>query len=174
MIKTETISGFLVKNNCEIILFGKRWKKSSDRMYIGRYYHRLENNGRLSLPKAFRHRSSSWIVTRGLDGGLFLFEPDTFSARIGELNERTLTQKKNRDFTRLMVNDAVTVTPDSLGRVLLPEYLISLAELQKEVVIVGSYSFIEIWQREKYHHYLNSIAAHAEEIAESIEHQEQA
>lgn len=137
-------------------------------MFIGRYYHTLEANGRVSLPKTFREQAEDWIVTRGLDGGLFVFKESDFASRLRELNERTFTMKSNRDFIRLMTNEAQKVTADANGRVQLPEYLISFAQLDKNLVVVGSYGWIEIWNRDLYHDYLHRLEDQAETIAESL------
>lgn len=138
-------------------------------MLIGRYYHTLEANGRLALPKSFRETTKDWVVTRGLDGGLFLFPKGDFEKQIQELAERTFTTKTHRDFVRLMVNNAQAVEPDALGRVLLPEYLIKLADLTKQVVVVGSYTYLEIWDQTKYHAYLDALEPQAEAIAEQLQ-----
>lgn len=138
-------------------------------MFIGRYYHRLEDKGRVSLPKKFREIEKDWIVTRGLDGGLFVFKKSDFVEKIEEISQRTFTKKKNRDFVRLMVNEAQEVSADNNGRVSLPDYLITTAGLKKDLVVVGSYSYLEIWDVDKYHQYLDKLEGQAEEIAESIE-----
>ncbi len=138
-------------------------------MFIGRYYHTLEENGRVSLPKTFRDQEQNWIVTRGLDGGLFLFRQADFETKIQELADRTFTLKSNRDFIRLMTNEAQAITADANGRVQLPEYLIEFAQLTKDLVITGSYGWIEIWDRQAYHAYVDQIEDQAEAIAEQLE-----
>jgi MraZ protein len=137
-------------------------------MFIGRYYHSLEENNRLSLPKEFREQETEWVVTRGLDGGLFLYRAQDFQEELQKLTERTFTRKVHRDFIRLMANDAKAVSADNLGRVSLPEYLIEYAKLKKNVLIVGSYSRVEIWDRDLYHAYLDQLEDTAESIAESL------
>jgi MraZ protein len=141
-------------------------------MFIGKYYYSLEEKGRLSLPTEFRQESNSWVVTRGLDGGLFLFKESDFQAQLQNLKSRTFTKKINRDFVRLMTNEAKVVTPDKNGRVHLPEYLITFAKLQKAVVLVGSLEKIEIWNQDIYHNYIDSIESSAEQIAEQLEEDE--
>jgi MraZ protein len=137
-------------------------------MFIGRYYHTLEENGRVSLPKDFRDIETNWVVTRGLDGGLFLYRAQDFQEELQKLAERTFTRKAHRDFVRLMTNDAREVTADQNGRVSLPEYLIEYAKLTKQVVVVGSYTRVELWDRDLYHQYLEDVEARAEDIAESL------
>lgn len=140
-------------------------------MFLGRYYHTLESKGRLSLPKKFREAEENWIITRGLDGGLFLFRAEEFADQLRNLPQRTFTSKQHRDFLRLMANEAQAVSVDANGRVQLPEYLIDFAHLQKEVVVVGSLSWVEIWDRTRYHTYLAELEPQAEEIAESLSRQ---
>lgn len=137
-------------------------------MFIGRYYHTLEAKNRLSLPKAFRDIEANWIITRGLDGGLFGFRQNEFEKQLQELTQRTFTVKQNRDFVRLMTNDAYATAVDNQGRVQLPEYLTELADLQKQVVVVGSYNWIEIWNAERYHQYLDGLEKEAESISEQV------
>lgn len=137
-------------------------------MLIGKYYHHLEAKGRLSLPKAFRQINQTWVVTRGLDGCLFLLQEDSFQREIEKIADRSLTKKANRDLVRLMTNEAAVVTADEQGRVHLPEYLINFAKLSKEVVVVGSLQYLELWDQTSYHRYIDSIEADAVTIAESI------
>lgn len=138
-------------------------------MFIGRYYHTMEDKGRLSLPKPFREQQSDWVVTRGLDGGLYLFPQHTFAEQLQQLTDRTFTKKHDRDFVRYLTNDAHQVTVDSNGRVLLPEYLRQFAQLTKEAVVVGSFTYIEIWNPNTYHTYIDNVEQQAEHIAETIE-----
>lgn len=138
-------------------------------MYLGRYYHTIEEKGRISLPKKFREVTQKFVVTRGLDGGLFLFDHNEWVTQIGSISERTLTKKTHRDFARLMTNDAQEVEVDSQGRILIPDYLRVFATLVKQAVVVGSFNKIEIWNPDKYHTYIESIEKDAEQIAEDVE-----
>lgn len=88
---------------------------------------------------------------------------------MNNLEHQPFTKKRARDFMRLLSNDAYEVTPDSLGRITLPQSLAEAFGLQKDVVIVGSLQYIEIWDRERYHAYLDTISETAEDIAESLE-----
>lgn len=138
-------------------------------MFIGTYYHHLEEQGRLSLPKKFREQEASWVVTRGFDGGLFLLQRENFDKQIAQIAGQSFTKKANRDLLRLMTNEAAEVEADENGRVYLPKYLIDFAQLTKAVVVVGSGEYVEIWDRDRYHHYIETIETDAESIAEKSE-----
>jgi MraZ protein len=135
-------------------------------MLIGKFYHNLENNGRISLPKKFRDSSKSWVITRGLDGCLFLLKKANFQNELNKINEVGFSKKANRDLVRLMSNEATELIPDSNGRINLPDYLIDFAQLKKSVVIVGSLNRLEIWDQTRYHQYLDQLESKAEAIAE--------
>lgn len=141
-------------------------------MLIGTYYHTLEDTGRVSLPKPFRDEQETWIVTRGLDGCLFLLKPEQFTSELQQITNRTFTSKDTRDLTRLFANEAKQVTPDKTGRVQLPEYLIKFAGLSKSVVLVGSLTRIEVWDRDRYHNYLAALEPQAEALAEKFAYDE--
>lgn len=140
-------------------------------MLIGKYYYKLQANGRVSLPKEFRQETDQWIITRGLDGCLFVFKTETFTSELNQLAQHSFTKKAHRDFIRIMTNEAKTIDVDQLGRVQLPKYLIELAQLTDEIVIVGSFNRIEIWDREIYHQYIDQLESKAETIAETINHE---
>lgn len=137
-------------------------------MLIGKYYHHLEEKGRLSLPAKFREVSKQWIVTRGLDGCLFLLQESNFQKELEKIAQSSFTKKANRDLVRLMTNEAKELETDENGRVNLPDYLIKFANLQKNVVVVGSLDHLEIWDQDKYHSYIEQIEDEAESLAESI------
>ena len=144
------------------------------KMFIGRYYHTIEAKGRISLPKKFREKEQqTLIVTRGFDGGLYVFPQETWLKEVATLATRTFTKKDHRDIVRLMTNDAQEVEIDHIGRILIPEYLRQYAHLEKQAVIVGSFNKIEIWDADTYHTYIEKTEQLAEEIAEHIEPSEQ-
>jgi MraZ protein len=135
-------------------------------MLIGKFYHNLEGNGRISLPKKFRQASKSWIITRGLDGCLFLLKKENFQSELEKIDEVGFSKKANRDLVRLMANEASELMADANGRINLPDYLIDFAQLKKSVVIVGSINRLEIWDQERYDQYLDQLEDKAETIAE--------
>jgi MraZ protein len=136
---------------------------------IGRHYHALEQKGRLSIPVSYRHQlTDGAILTRGLDGCLFLFPANNWESLALEAAALPLTKSKARDWVRLIANDAVKVNFDRQGRILIPEYLRQTASLKQSIVIVGSLNRVEIWDQSTYHTYLDKLSSQAEAIAESL------
>lgn len=138
-------------------------------MFIGRYQHHLEEKGRLSIPKKFRSQlADGAILSKGLDGCLFLYPRAAWEALINQVSTLPLTQADARSFTRSLSHTAEEVEIDRLGRILIPEFLRSIGELKTDVVVAGSVSRIEIWDAKKYSQYENLINPRLEEIAEKL------
>ncbi len=135
-------------------------------MFIGKYYYKLQQNKRISLPKDFRVQAEQWVVTRGLDGCLFIFKASDFEKELHQLSNKSFTKKSQRDLVRIMTNEAKQISADDNGRVHLPKYLIEFAQLKEAIVIVGSFNRIEVWDQTQYHNYITQIEEQAETIAE--------
>ena len=122
------------------------------------------------MPVKFRQQlGKTPVMTRGLDGCLFMFADSEWTVFLGDMQSAPFTKKTNREFVRLMANDAAELELDAQGRVLIPEFLKTQAGIDKNVVFAGSINKVEIWDQEKYHAYLDGVSERAEEIAERFE-----
>lgn len=144
-------------------------------MLLGSFYNTLDPQRRVTIPKSLRSElGQNPIITRGLDGGIFLFPESHWTQFVNNLEQQSFTKKHVRDFLRLMTNDAFSGSPDSLGRLTLPPSLAQLAGIERDVVVVGSLQYVEIWDRDRYHAYLEGVSKNAESISEAMEWSEDA
>ena len=117
-------------------------------MFMGEYNHTIDTKGRLIIPSKFRELlGDEFIVTKGLDGCLFVFPKNEWQIFEEKLRTLPLTQKSARTFTRFFVAGATTCELDKQGRILLPQTLREFAELEKDVVLAGNLNRIEIWSK---------------------------
>ena len=134
---------------------------------MGEYNHTIDTKGRLIIPSKFREAlGDEFVVTKGLDGCLFVYDNEEWQNFEGKLKTLPLTNKDARQFVRFFLAGAAAVEVDKQGRILLPSVLRAFAGLEKEVVLVGVASRVEIWSKEKW----ESAAAYEdmEEIAEHM------
>ncbi len=137
--------------------------------FVGTYYHTLEDQGRISVPKSFRvGLTEGSIVTKGLDGCLFIFGPEEWSKLTSKLEGLPIGQKIGRDFLRLITYNAAPIEFDSLGRTRIPVPLTDSVNIKKEVVFVGTLSRIEVWDKHTYHDYFDKLAKREGELSESL------
>ena len=138
-------------------------------MIIGQYNYNLDPKKRLTIPPKFRSvLSKGAILTRGIDGCLFLYPQKQWNELAEKLSKLPLSQANARSFARVMIAGAMDVKLDSLGRILIPDYLKDYAKLDKKVVIAGLYDRIEIWNEENWQKYGATTRTQVENIAEGL------
>lgn len=138
-------------------------------MFIGEYHHNLDEKGRMAVPVKFRPElEQTAVITRGLDGCLFVFTPLEWKALASKIVELPLVQANSRAFARLMLSGAMEVSLDKQGRVLIPDYLREYAGLSKEAVVAGVYNRLEIWDKHKWQDYKTKTEQASNEIAEKL------
>ena len=138
-------------------------------MLIGEYEHSLDAKGRLIMPAKLRtDMGEKFIITKGLDGCLFVFSQNEWSNFESKLKELPLTNKNARDFVRFFLSGATECEIDKQGRFLLVNTLREYAEIIKEVIIIGVGTRLEIWDKEKWKKYNSNENISADTIAENM------
>lgn len=135
-------------------------------MYIGEYYHSLDEKGRVNFPAKLREElGEQFILTKGLDGCLSAYSMTEWE-RISE-KVAGLPQAKARDLKRFMFSSATLVTSDKQGRVLVSPTLRLHAKLIKEIAVIGASDHVEVWDKEAW--LLRSGTMDSDSIAEAMD-----
>jgi MraZ protein len=120
-------------------------------MFMGRYNHTIDPKGRLSIPSKYREiLGDEFVVSKGMDGCLFVYANDAWKAFEEKLASLPLINREARQFARFFLSGAQYVTVDKQGRILMPQDLREFAGLEKDVVLAGAGGRIEIWSLEKW------------------------
>ena len=135
-------------------------------MFMGEYNHSIDQKGRLIVPSKFREQlGNEFVVTKGLDGCLFVYSNEEWQRIEEKFREIPLTTKDARKFSRFFFAGAATCEVDKQGRILLPSNLREYAAIEKEVVSVGVLSRVEIWSKDRW-----SENGDYDDMDESAEH----
>lgn len=138
-------------------------------MLIGEYHHSIDEKGRLIIPSKFREEiGSSFIVTRGLDGCLFVYSLVEWERIVAKLKKLPFTKKDARTFTRFFLSSATVCQFDKQGRINLVNSLIEYANLKKECAIIGVNDRLEIWSLDKFNNLMNENFEKLDEISENL------
>ena len=138
-------------------------------MLIGEYSHSLDAKGRLIMPAKLREdMGEKFIITKGLDGCLFGFSQNEWENFETKLKTLPLTNKNARDFVRFFLSGAMECEIDKQGRFLISSNLRNVATLEKEVIIIGVGTRIEIWNKDKWEEYNSEENISADDIAENM------
>ena len=115
-------------------------------MLIGEYKHNIDAKKRLSIPSKFRKElGEGAVITKGLDNCLFVFPREHWARLAEKLGNTPIARQDSRSFARHLLASAMEVDFDSLGRILVPEYLKNYAGLKKVAVVAGLYNRLELW-----------------------------
>ena len=138
-------------------------------MLIGEYKHQIDDKKRLSLPVKFRKElGKQLVITRGLEGCLFVYSKKGWDAISSKLSGLGMGQSATRGFSRFMLAGAVDVEVDGAGRVLVPEYLKDFAKLGNTVVVAGVANRVEVWNEVSWEDYKRKIEREADMLAENL------
>lgn len=139
-------------------------------MFMGEYQHSIDPKGRLFIPARFREGlGDSFVITKGLDGCLFAYPRPEWDALEQKLKSLPFTKGDARAFVRFFFSGAAICEADKQGRILIPASLREFARLEKDVVVIGVSSRVEIWAKSQWEEYNARAAASYEEIAEKID-----
>lgn len=147
-------------------------------LLTGTFHRTLDEKFRVAIPKRVRDtmvgpRDSATsgdpgvYATPGTDGSLALYTEAALK-RLGEqLEQHSPTGQDVRAFSRLFYGQAQRLELDAQGRVRLPLELVTLARLGKEIVLIGVRDHLEVWSKEAWDRYVESLQPHYDQLAES-------
>jgi MraZ protein len=138
-------------------------------MFIGEYNYSIDEKKRLAVPVKFRLLlGKKAVITKGLDQCLWIFPAKEWKTLAEKISKLPLAQSDARGFTRLMLGGAMEVSIDSMGRILVPDYLKKYANLKKKVSLIGVLNRIEIWSEDVWDKYKDQTEKEGDSIAERL------
>ena len=138
-------------------------------MLIGEFTHSIDPKGRITIPSKFREElSEGFVITKGLDNCLFLYPLEEWDKIETKLKNLPMTNKNVRSFVRTFFSGAEDMNIDKQGRVLLPQNLREHALIEKEAVIIGVSTRVEIWSKSSWDDYNLNEGLSYEEMAEKM------
>jgi MraZ protein len=151
---------------------GVKWRKQLGKgveVLLGTHTPKLDEKGRLILPAKFRDELGEGVViTRGQERCLYVFSSKEFTSVHDKIRQAPVTNEEARRYLRVFLSGATDETPDTPGRVLLPQLLRDYANLSKELVIIGVGARAEIWDAQTWNDYLarneDGFSSQAEEV----------
>lgn len=136
---------------------------------MGEYQHSLDEKGRMIIPAKFRDAlGPTFVVTRGLDHCLFVYPMSEWTVMEQKLKTLSLMKSDARAFTRFFFSGAVECELDKQGRVNIPNNLREHAKLEKDCVVIGVSTRVEVWSKEAWEVYSRQSEDSFNEIAEKL------
>ncbi|MCI5699457.1 MAG: division/cell wall cluster transcriptional repressor MraZ [Lachnospiraceae bacterium] len=120
-------------------------------MFMGEHSHTIDAKGRLIIPAKFREElGEKFVITQGMDHCLTIYPMAEWEKFLQQLSQLPLANKETRIFRRFFTAKADTCELDKQGRILVPAGLRDYAGLEKDVVLTGNISNIEVWSKDRW------------------------
>ena len=135
---------------------------------MGEYHHTIDDKGRLTIPSKIRYDpGEKFVVTRGLDGCLFVYPMGEWTNIIAKYKELPNT-KDARNFMRFFLSGATECEFDKQGRINIATPLVKYADLKKDCIIIGVNDRLEIWSNERWNSFMNENEENFSDIADNL------
>ena len=137
-------------------------------MFMGEYHHSIDDKGRLIIPSKVRiNLGEGFIVTRGLDGCLFIYPKAEWDNIIDKYKKLPDTRNK-RQFMRIFLSGATVCEYDKQGRINIPIPLIKYADLSKDCIIIGVDERLEVWDKDRWEDFIATNEENLSDIADNL------
>lgn len=138
-------------------------------MFIGEYEHTLDTKGRIIIPSKFREDlGEEFVMTKGLDNCLFVYPKSEWSVLEEKLKTLPLTNRDARAFIRFFFAGASECSLDKQGRVTIPGNLRKHSKLEKDAIVIGVSTRMEIWSKDEWTNYNEDENLSYESISERM------
>lgn len=141
--------------------------------FKGSFNYTVDSKGRINIPAKMRKNlapeaNSSFVITRGFENCIFVYPNDEWAKREAELGKLQQTNRDDRLFTRLLLQYAADVELDGQHRIVLTKELMEYAKITGDVLILGVFDRIEVWNPEEYKKYLDAQQQDYVTVAENV------
>ncbi|GII53933.1 transcriptional regulator MraZ [Planotetraspora thailandica] len=138
-------------------------------MFLGTHQPRLDDKGRLFLPAKYREElAEGLVITKGQERCLYVFPVEEFQRITEALRTAPVTAKAVRDYSRVFFASASDETPDKQGRVTIPPSLRQYAGLDRDCVVIGANTRLEIWDAQAWETYLEAQEQAFSDLSEEV------
>ncbi|MGI6452922.1 MAG: division/cell wall cluster transcriptional repressor MraZ [Syntrophomonadaceae bacterium] len=138
-------------------------------MFLGEYQHALDAKSRITIPAKFREElGERFVLTKGLDNCIFVYSMPEWKKLEQKLQSLPVTRADVRSFARFFFSGASEIEIDKQGRTVLPSNLKEYAEIDRDIVIIGVGSRLEIWALQRWAEYNQKASLSYEQIAENL------
>jgi MraZ protein len=138
-------------------------------VFLGTHTPRLDDKGRLAMPARFRSDlEGGLVITKGQERCLYAFPITEFTRLTELLRVAPVTDRRIRNYSRIFFASASHEVPDAQGRITVPPTLRQYAGLEKDCVVIGANTRVEIWDSAAWQDYLEGTEQDFSDAEEEV------
>ncbi len=141
--------------------------KEAVKLFSGTFNNSIDAKGRIVLPLKFREELGEvFYLTKGFTDCVQAMSQEQFEHLRQQI--RLLPADKAMSLQYVMISPAVEVSPNAQGRVSIPQFLRESAGLDKDAVVVGMDTRVEIWDKAKFDMFIEAQKTNLKEALELL------
>ena len=138
-------------------------------MLIGQFEGKVDNKGRSAFPKKFREiLGEKIIITLGYENSLITVSEENWKSLLEGTEGKPFIQSETRETQRFLLGGASFVELDSKGRFIIPSYLREFAKIKDEIIFLGLYRYVEIWDKTRWTEYRGDLEKNIDRISQRL------
>ncbi len=138
-------------------------------LFVGTHEPRLDEKGRIFLPARFRDGLAQGLVmTRGQEHCITVFPKEEFLRITEQMRTLPMSNRRSRDYVRVLLSGAHDDIPDRQGRVTIPTALRDYAGLSRDCTVIGAGPRVEIWDSATWARYLSETEQDFSDLSEEV------
>ena len=139
-------------------------------MFVGQSIQSLDDKGRIVLKSKVRSQSTSTTVYLLFDLGhcLSIYSEDEYLIKAKEMSQLDDFNEDERALKRIFFANSFETSIDKQGRIAIPKFLLSKAKIEKDVVVVGAFSHLQVYALETFNNELASYENDYETLASKV------
>jgi MraZ protein len=157
--------GLAGKSRVRVEKWKKLWKTGGP-MFAGSFECRMDPQGRVPIPPAFRRKvedAGDVFILTYFDDAIAGYTKAAWLSLERQVLALPAFSKKARALSRVLASRAHEARVDGQGRVLVPVSLRKLAGIARDVVVIGAMDRFEIWPASKW----SAFATEAESLLDA-------
>ena len=139
-------------------------------MFVGQSIQSLDDKGRIVLKSKVRSQFTSTTVYLLFDLGhcLSIYSEDEYLIKAKEMSQLDDFNEDERALKRIFFANSFETSIDKQGRIAIPKFLLSKAKIEKDVVVVGAFSHLQVYALETFNNELASYEDDYEALASKV------
>ena len=138
-------------------------------MLIGQYEGKIGTKGRIAFPKKFRTiLGEKLIITLGYENSLIIVSEENWKPLLEGTEGKPFIQSETRETQRFLLGGASNVELDSKGRFIIPSYLREFAKIKDEIIFLGLYRYVEVWDKTRWAQYRGNLEKNIDVISQRL------
>ena len=138
--------------------------------FTSEYECKLDVKGRIALPARIKSQlpegEQELVIRRGFEACLILYPMVEFKKVFSKISALNEFNEEFRKLQRNFFSGTATVELDNMGRFVIPKNMLAYAQLDKEVILVGTGNKVEVWNPAIYEKHIIQDPGELSKLAE--------